>query len=285
MENPMSGGELLLAAATGTLGFVASDLLDRWLAAKELSTGGSSLATGQTGLTPGMASLTKPGIMRILAQLGAAAVPFAGAYWVKEPMGRAALQGAGLGMIFHLGGQLFQHYVIAKWVGGSAPAAGSLAATINGYYTPELTADNLSDQATTGTAGTLIAASTGTAATGAISGVLRGVGAAHLAPRALAAPATGKVGACGPCAGGGGLTAAAFPNDNGGDGDCVTPVAIPPTSSQPQQPLSPYGGGNGASPLPPMNGGGNGVYVPPTSQPGGALQGLGSIGLNQMFPD
>ena len=222
LENPLSGGELLLAGITATVGYALTDFLDRWLAAKELTSGGTAVMSGQAGLTPGMASLSKPGIWRILAQAGAAAVPFLGAYYVHEPKGRAALQGAGLGALIHLGGQLVQHFVIAKLVAGSAPAAGGMMATVNGWYTPELIADNASDMATTGTAGTLIAASTGVAATGSIGLAPRGAPRAHMVPRALGAPAPSAapaqgVGACGDASGPAAAAAAAWA---AGGGDC-----------------------------------------------------------------
>jgi hypothetical protein len=324
LENPLSGGEMLLAGITGTLGYVLTDILDRLLANSELATtGSSSIASGQTAMDTPVAVLTKPGIWRVLAQAGAAAVPFVGAYWAKEPMLRAGLQGLGLGALIHLGGQVVEHYVIAMIAGGQpAPTGGTpstgLLVTLNQLYAPEIVADNLSDQVTTGTAGTLTAingAGTGILTPGTINGipsrgigrVLKTVSKGHQVPRAL--------GACGDPPSG-----SVRSNSNTGDSDgcgSETPWTPPPPSSVtlPQPPSTssgrgpadssgdggtpapspsptpwsgpvPYGGGNGTNPggaIPPMNGGGNGVYNPngnPTP-----LAGLGSLPLNQMFPD
>jgi hypothetical protein len=320
LENPLSGGEMLLAGITGTLGYVLTDILDRFLANSELATtGSSSIASGQTAMDTPVAVLTKPGIWRVLAQAGAAAVPFVGAYWAKEPMLRAGLQGLGLGALIHLGGQVVEHYVIAMIAGGQpAPTGGTpstgLLVTLNQLYAPEIVADNLSDQVTTGTAGTLTAingAGTGILTPGTINGipsrgigrVLKTVSKGHQVPRAL--------GACGDPPSGSGWS-----NSNTGDSDgcgSETPWTPPPPSSvTPPQPPStssgrgpadpsgdggtptpspspiwsgpvPYGGGNGTNPpsgIPPMNGGNYNPNGNPTP-----LAGLGTLPLNQMFPD
>jgi hypothetical protein len=221
MENPLSGGELGLAFLTGTVGYVLTDMLDRWLAVKELAgnpsaspaVAATALATNGTAMSPSMAALTKPGIWRVLAQAGAAAVPLAGAYWIKEPLGRAALQGAGLGALIHLGSSLLTHFVIAKWAGGSAPTAGSLQQSVSTWYGAELQADNASDLATTGTNGTLINAA------GTVAGPPRGLAARPgVTPRALGAPKATGVGNCAPC-------------------NAVDPTSIvnPPVAGQPNQ--------------------------------------------------
>jgi hypothetical protein len=244
MENPLSGGELALAVGTAAAGYILTDILDRYLANSELATAGSSsLASGATPLSATMAGLTKPGIWRILAQAGAGAIPLAAAYYVKEPMGRAALQGFGLGALVHLLGQVVEHYVIAKYLGSSTPTAGTLTATLNNLYGAEIIADNASDLATTGTAGTLVTASGSTTIMGLPRGVGRSVPRAHQVPRALAAPATG-VGACGSnnnsmgnCntnpMGAAAAAAAAWANSGAEDETCpgsnaTPPIAIPP---------------------------------------------------------
>lgn len=273
LENPLSGGELLLAGVTATLGFAITDIMDRWLAVKELNQG-TAKAPG-VPLSTAQAVMAKPGIYRILAQAGAAALPFTAAYWVKEPMGRAALQGAGLGALVHLGSQLMTHFVIEKFVSGAGAVALGATPTMKqklaSYYAGEMAADNAADLFNTGTAGTL-------------SGV-RGLGRpgfrSHMTPRALGAPATGKVGDCG-CGGG-----ASAP---GSTGDCLDPA----------DPSDPSGGWNGAG-APGASGGGNGVVVPPsgTTDPSGGgytsppspLRGVGAApasglpSLAQMFPD
>src|SRR5271166_2275583 len=111
LENPLSGGELALAFVTGGIGFAVTDLLDRYLATS---------ATPPANL-PNIAAIdSAPGITRILAQAGMTALPFIGAYFVKQPMGRAALQGFGLGAGIHLVGQLIKSYVMAKALANNA---------------------------------------------------------------------------------------------------------------------------------------------------------------------
>lgn len=280
LENPMSGSELLLAAVTGTLGFAAADFLDRYLAQSELGPGGSSLATGQTGINADLAVLSKPGIMRILSQAGAAAAPLALAYYVKQPAGRAALQGAGLGALVHLGGQLWNHYVMAKYFGASAPTAGTFTATVNAMYSPEMLADNAANAATGGSAAALVPP-TGYSIAGLPNrGIGRALGAAR-GPRAHMVPVANRgVGQCAGCAaasGQGGASNGAIESQ----GECG-----PPGSGTMWPTPGGNGGGGGAPgpgmPLPPMNGGGNGVYQP--GYPPGYGPGAPSGGGNGTFP-
>ncbi len=162
LENPLSGGEIALAALTGTIGYALTDMLDRYLAIQQYS----STANGVT-IQPSAAPRTVPGITRILAQAAAAAVPLAAAHFVNEPMGKAALQGAGLGALFHLGGQLVNHYVMT-WIGQQFTSVAPL-------YQMETQAD----AAAAGYNGTTAAGTT--AYTGTLSGP-------PSAPRGLAAP-------------------------------------------------------------------------------------------------
>ncbi len=115
LENPLSGGELALAFVAGSVGYLLSDVLDRYLAT-------SSEAAQQAKISNADAVNTPPGIMRVLAQAGVAALPLIGAYFVRSPMARASLQGAGLGSLFHLGGQLFKSYMIPKLLPNNATA-------------------------------------------------------------------------------------------------------------------------------------------------------------------
>ena len=130
LENPLSGGELALAALTGAVGFVVGDFLDRYLAVRQYSP--ATTTTGTTPLTPNVAVSTAPSMMRILAQAALAAAPLAGAYFVHRPMGKAALQGLGLGVLFRLGGQLINQFVIDKMV--TSAAAGTFLGNGAQYY-------------------------------------------------------------------------------------------------------------------------------------------------------
>lgn len=115
LENPLSGGELALAFVTGSVGYLLTDVLDRYLAT-------SADAAQQAKISNVDAVNTPPGIMRVLAQAGVATLPLIGAYFVRSPMARASLQGAGLGALFHLGGQLFKSFVIPKLFKDNATA-------------------------------------------------------------------------------------------------------------------------------------------------------------------
>jgi hypothetical protein len=138
MENPLSGGELALAALTGAVGFVLADFLDRYLAVKQYIP--ATVPTGATAASSTSQAIdTKPSIMRIFAQAAIAAAPLAGAYWAKKPMLRAGLQGMGLGALIHLGGQLINHYVLAKLT--ASATAGTALGNLAQYYQQENQAD------------------------------------------------------------------------------------------------------------------------------------------------
>ena len=199
-------------------------------------------------MSQGMAALSKPGGMRLLAQAGVAATPLALAYWASRrghAKTTAALQGAGIGAAVHMISQAVLHYAIVPWLGGqSAPAAGAtptLAQSMVGYYAPEIVADNVEAQALTGKAGAMYtggAAGSGTGTTLLQLGAFRGDALRGLrVPRALAAVAkkAGAVGACGGGCGGGGA-----PGNGGqpGCGDDPTECAQPPGLTQVPPPAS-----------------------------------------------
>ena len=143
MENPLSGGELALAFVTGGLGIVAGSMLDRYIAtyAGMAATGGP----GQAGtMSNGAAIAAAPGIYRILAQAGLAAAFILPAHFVHQPMGRAALQGAGLGVGVRLAGQLLESYVIQKFFGLSS--AGAVTAFGSRFYPVEIASTTLAGQ-------------------------------------------------------------------------------------------------------------------------------------------
>jgi hypothetical protein len=118
LENPLTGGELALAFVSGGLGFVAGSMLDRYIATRAGNTGVAGVTPGAGGtLSNGAAIAAAPGIMRILAQAALGAVFILPAHFVQQPMGRAALQGASLGVGVRLAGQLLESYVIQKFFG------------------------------------------------------------------------------------------------------------------------------------------------------------------------
>jgi hypothetical protein len=152
LENPLSGGELATAAVTATLGFLLSDAVDRYLSTTALATtsAGQQAESAVNMRVPNAV----PDMTRIGAGIGMVVVPFIGAHFVKSPMGRASLQGAGLGAGVRLLAQLFKSYVVQKFLPTNA--------TVQRLYQDTLTANSLnaSDlalQATAGKAGSALA--------------------------------------------------------------------------------------------------------------------------------
>jgi membrane associated rhomboid family serine protease len=241
LENPMSGGELAFAALTGAVGFVVGDFLDRYLAVQQYVP--ATTTTGQTALTPDVAVATAPRMMRILAQAALAAAPLAGAYWVHKPMAKAALQGLGLGVLFRLGGQLINQFVIQKMVVNAA--AGTFLGNGQQYYQDEVHA---------GTA----------AASSHLSGAPFGLGAApkpqqqQQPQRALGAPRVVQRPSIpykdpGP-------RAVAAPPQRAGVGNCLDNPECNPcnmdssqTPGQPANPPPPSNGSSSSSPGQPAN--------------------------------
>lgn len=112
MENPLSGKEMVLALATGVMGYTAAEVVDRLLATTAVGQDAPSQAQealANAGLVQGA-----PNLVRGAAQAAVAGVPFLAAYWVKNPMGRAALQGFGLGAAVRLLGQLVRTMLIGR---------------------------------------------------------------------------------------------------------------------------------------------------------------------------
>jgi hypothetical protein len=136
LENPLGGGEILLAAVTGTLGYAMADFLDRYMAVTQFTATPPTGGTAWPSTSPAPTD-SQPGVMRILAQAALAAAPLAGAYFVPANHGyaKAALQGIGLGALFHLGGQLITQYLIAPFASGSGPLA-----SLQPYYQNEIQA-------------------------------------------------------------------------------------------------------------------------------------------------
>jgi hypothetical protein len=112
LENPLDMTELLVGGFTGILGFVSADALDRVLAthalgasaAGKVGTDGKPLygdtppTTGAyAGLYNATAILAPMGIARWGAGLGITVAPFLLTIWVKNPVGRSALQFFGFG--------------------------------------------------------------------------------------------------------------------------------------------------------------------------------------------
>jgi hypothetical protein len=101
MSNPLSGGELVLVALTGGLGFMLADFVGRYMSTTAVPAGqpaNSLPAAGGTQVVPNdIATSAWPSWQSLAAQFGIAAVPGIAAAFVDSPWGRAALQGAMLG--------------------------------------------------------------------------------------------------------------------------------------------------------------------------------------------
>ena len=121
---------------TGTLGYAMADFLDRYMAVSQFTATPPTGGTAWPSTSPAPTD-SQPGVMRILAQAALAAAPLAGAYFVPAQHGyaKAALQGMGLGALFHLGGQLLTQYVLAPLSSGSGPLS-----ALQPYYQNEIQA-------------------------------------------------------------------------------------------------------------------------------------------------
>lgn len=141
MSNPLSRGEIFLAAAAGGVGFILADVLDRYAAVKW-----STLAPG---VTQQQFVEGPPHLIRIGMQLGVAAAGFIPAYFIKNDAARATFQGAGLGAVIHLAGQLIKSYVIGQALSSNA--------TVQSLYPDTLTANAAvaAAQGATGATGTI----------------------------------------------------------------------------------------------------------------------------------
>jgi hypothetical protein len=108
MANPLSGGELVLVAITGTIGFGLADFVSRYLETTAVATGqpANSIPAGAV-VGNDTATGAMPSWQALAGQFGVAAVPGIAAAFVDSPWGRAALQGMMLGAGFSIVSGLF----------------------------------------------------------------------------------------------------------------------------------------------------------------------------------
>jgi len=140
----MSRGELALAFISGGLGFAIADFADRYYATYNPSTpavAGAAAPTYFTGGTNGTLAntlniATAPGLMRIGIGIGITALPAIGAYLVKNPMGRAALQGMMLGAGIKLFSTLWNAYVMGNLLKPAAADATTMKASLGARLYP-----------------------------------------------------------------------------------------------------------------------------------------------------
>jgi hypothetical protein len=118
MENPLSGGELLISVITGSIGYISMDLADRFLATHALTAAAAagSFTDGANGTVyPGLfnatAVLAPMNWQRWAAGIAGPLVPIFAATMVKAPAGRSALQMFGVGALLHTAGKGLQTLV------------------------------------------------------------------------------------------------------------------------------------------------------------------------------
>lgn len=138
---------MALAFIAGGVGWAIADFADRYLASYDPmvapASGSAAPAyfTGGNGTmanTLNIANLNSSATLaRIGVGVGLTALPFVGAYFVKNNLGRAALQGMGLGAGISLFGKLWNTYVMG---GLLAPAAGAGPNLGTRLYPAEITA-------------------------------------------------------------------------------------------------------------------------------------------------
>ena len=136
----MTGGELALAFISGGVGFGIADFVDRYMATYNPATG-TPTATQFSGGTNGTLANTlniaaPPGLMRIGIGVGITAVPGILAYLVKNPMGRAALQGMMLGAGIKLFSTLWNAYVMGNLLKPAASDATTMKASLGARVYP-----------------------------------------------------------------------------------------------------------------------------------------------------
>jgi hypothetical protein len=187
LANPLSGGELVLLALTGGVGYALADFLGRYM---ETTAAGTTPAAGTVQIPNNIATAAFPIWQAMASQAGLAAVPLGLSAMVDSPWARAALQGAGLGAGFALFGSL------AKSAMASLLAAQPIGQQC---YADEIAAQQYVTNAGTGAATTTTTTTTAPGMSGLPRGVGRpallrsatigrGVGAAAMAA-ALAPPA------------------------------------------------------------------------------------------------
>jgi len=154
----MTRGELALAFLSGGVGFAIADFIDRYMATYNPSAApvaGAAAPTYFTGGTNGTLAntlniATSPGLLRIGVGIGVTAIPAIASYLVKNPMGRAALQGMMLGAGIKLFSTLWNAYVMGNLLKPAATDQKTMQASLGARLYPAevVAAQNIAGTAT-----------------------------------------------------------------------------------------------------------------------------------------
>lgn len=115
----VTAGGLALLGLGGLVGYQAADMLDRKLAGQQVPAAGATstfkLPTGVTSIAQydDLIVSAKPSMGRIGAQLGLAALGFAGGALLPWAAIKMLAYGFGFGAFFHAGGQLITQWIVA----------------------------------------------------------------------------------------------------------------------------------------------------------------------------
>jgi len=143
-RNPFTGGEFALSVIAGGLGFVVADFVDRYVATYDPSSTSTPPTDRFTGGTNGTLAnalnvASPPSLMRIGVGIGMVALPGIGAYVIKNPMGRAALQGMTLGAAIKVFSVLWNTYVMGNLLKPAGTDATSMKASLGARVYPSET--------------------------------------------------------------------------------------------------------------------------------------------------
>lgn len=186
---------MAVAVISGGLGFVLADGLDRFLATYDPSSTEekpkdkfTSDGAGTLANTLNVAS--SPGLLRIGAGIGAAAIPAVAAMYVKNPLVRSSLEGAAVGAGISVFKSLWNNFLMPMFVGKDTTTAALQKSYIARLYPAEVAAHiNLrkTDDAGAERTPQLAVSSTGS---GALSGAPNGAvgNPGDVGPFALSAP-------------------------------------------------------------------------------------------------
>lgn len=176
----MGAGEFAVAIVSGGLGFVVADGIDRLLATysptatEKPKDKFTSDGTGTLANSLNVAS--RPGLVRAGASIGVAAIPTVGAMFVRNSMGKAALEGAAVGAWISAFKMAWNNFLMPMLIGKDTSVPALQKSYIARLYPSEVAAKINRDQKQ---------AAVSSAGSGALSDQA-GVGAPDVGPFALA---------------------------------------------------------------------------------------------------